>query len=184
MEKIKFSYNWNNKLTNKAFTTIRLHNRQKYRQGERYEIELNGKILGVAILQDIRQTILANLNNFITYLDTGYNVAETKSILQRMYKAKPINWDVQKLDFCLLVYEKQDKAIPPYGNSKMNMLFDVEPVKQTNETCRNCKYRFSTPLNEYSRKTLQCCKYKKGYNNAGYKTIKVTDKACELFDKI
>ena len=184
METIKFSYNWNDKLTNKAFTTIRLHNPHKYRKNGRYRIECIGQLKGIAELKDIRTFTLASLNDFIAYLDTGYNVSETKAILQQMYKNKVVNWDTQQLDFCLLVYEKQDNAIPPYGSGKINMLFEVEPITQTNETCRNCKHRFSTPLNEYSRKALQCCKYKKGKNNAGYKTIKVTDKACRLFDKI
>ncbi len=39
--KIKFSFNWNNKLENKAFTTIRIHNPNKYKTGNMYEIELN-----------------------------------------------------------------------------------------------------------------------------------------------
>ena len=107
METIKFSYNWNNKLTNKAFTTLRLHNPHKYKIGLRYAIECNGQIRGVAILRDIRTFTLASLNDFITYLDTGYNVAETVQLLKRMYKNKVVNWKTQKLDFCLLVYEKE-----------------------------------------------------------------------------
>ena len=111
METINFSYNWNNKLNNKAFTTLRLHNPHKYKQGERYRIENSGQLRGIAVLKEIRTFTLASLNNFITFLDTGYNVSETKELLQRMYKAKSIDWNVQKLDFCLLVYEKQDSTI-------------------------------------------------------------------------
>ena len=113
MEIIRFSFNWNNKLTNKAFTTIRLHNPSKYRRGNRYMIECNKQALGVAILQDIRTFNLANLNDFITYLDTGYNAHQTTEILKRMYKNKAVNWQTQKIDFCLLVYEKQ-----PPNNAK------------------------------------------------------------------
>lgn len=109
METIKFSFNWNNKLTNKAFTTIRLHNPNKYRRGERYKVECNGQTKGTAILKDIRTFTVANLNDFITYLDTGYNVAETIKLLQTMYKNKSVNWNTQKIDFCLLVYENEKK---------------------------------------------------------------------------
>ncbi|KAA6335028.1 hypothetical protein EZS27_016691 [termite gut metagenome] len=109
MERIRFSNNWNNKLSNKAFTTLRLHNPHKYRQGNRYEIEWQGKVLGIAVMRDIRHTTLANLNSFVTYLDTGYNVAQTINLLQTMYKNKGVNWNVQTLDFCLLVYEKQER---------------------------------------------------------------------------
>jgi len=66
----------------------------------------------------------------------------------------------------------------------MNTLFELEEEKRPviTQTCRNCRYKFSTPLNEWSRKVLQCCEYKKGRNNAGYKTIKVTDTACMYFE--
>lgn len=106
MDSIKFSYNWNNKLSNKAFTTLRLHNDNKYKVNSRYEIELNNQIQGVATIHNIKTLTLNQLNNYITYLDTGYNVTEAKKILQTMYKNKPIDWDTQKLDFILLVYEK------------------------------------------------------------------------------
>jgi hypothetical protein len=72
-------------------------------------VECNGQPKGTAILKDIRTFTVANLNDFITYLDTGYNVAETIKLLQTMYKNRPINWNVQKLDFCLLVYENEHK---------------------------------------------------------------------------
>jgi len=107
METIKFSHNWNNKLTNKAFTTLRLHNPNKYQRGGRYMIECNGQTRGVAVLQDIRTFTIASLNDFITHLDTGYNVTETVQLFKRMYKNKSVNWETQKLDFCLLVYEKK-----------------------------------------------------------------------------
>lgn len=107
MEAIKFSYNWNNKLTNNAFTTLRLHNPRKYQRGTRYRIECNGQLRGIAELKDVRTFKISALNDFVTYLYTGYNVAETVALLQTMYKSKPIDWTAQQLDFCLLVYEKE-----------------------------------------------------------------------------
>ncbi|GHT02012.1 hypothetical protein AGMMS49525_04550 [Bacteroidia bacterium] len=115
METIRFSYNWNNKLTNAAFTTLRLHNPHKYQRGAKYMIECKGKILGVAVLHEIRTFKISDLNNFVTFLDTGYNVSETVKLLQTMYKNKVYDWNAQKLDFCLLVYEKP---------AKENRLFD------------------------------------------------------------
>lgn len=109
METIKFSYNWNNKLTNKAFTTLRLHNKGKYKQGENYEIELQGKALGVATVVDIRVIKVSQLNDFVTYLDTGYNKEKTKELLKTMYKARDIDWETQELDFVLLVFKKEEK---------------------------------------------------------------------------
>jgi hypothetical protein len=102
MEKIEFSYNWNGKLNNKAFTTIRLHNGRKYRAGKTYQIILKGEKIGTAMLKDKRVLLLEQLNEFICYIDTGYSKGETITILTRMYK----NVDLSRatFDFCLLVY--------------------------------------------------------------------------------
>jgi hypothetical protein len=107
METIKFSYNWNNKLTNAAFTTLRLHNPAKYQRGTRYRIECSGQLRGIAELKAVRTFKISALNEFVTFLDTGYNVPETVKLLQTMYKNKFIDWNTQLLDFCLLVYEKE-----------------------------------------------------------------------------
>ena len=106
---IRFSFNWNNKLNNKAFTTLRLHNPGKYKPGQRYQIELNGQPKGIATLQEKRTLKIADLNNFICFLDTGYNRNETIAILKRMYKGIDIN---AMIDFCLLVYESEPKENP------------------------------------------------------------------------
>lgn len=99
---IRFSCNWNGKLNNRAFTTIRIHNPKKYTVGKTYNIELNGKPNGEAKLYEIRVLPLSHLNNFICYLDTGYSRDETLKILQRMYKHLDLNR--VSFDFCLLVY--------------------------------------------------------------------------------
>jgi hypothetical protein len=104
---IKFSFNWNNKLTNKAFTTIRIHNPAKYKINTEYAIELKGEAKGTAILKDITILKGCNLNEFICYLDTGYSKAETTKILKRMYKG--IDVDSTLFDFCLLVYTNSAK---------------------------------------------------------------------------
>jgi len=104
---IRFSYNWNKKLDNKAFTTIRLHNPKKYIVGNEYNIEINEQQKGVALLQDKRVLGISQLNDFICYLDTGYNKEQTINMLQRMYKS--IDLQTALFDFCLLVYIKPEK---------------------------------------------------------------------------
>jgi uncharacterized protein YqfB (UPF0267 family) len=108
METLEFSYNWNNKLANKAFTTLRLHNERKYETGKVFEIKLKNSILGTAELRDKRTIRLDQLNSFITFLDTGYGVDKTKDLIRTMYKNKNINWETQLLDFCLFVYLGRD----------------------------------------------------------------------------
>jgi len=102
VEIIKFSYNWNGKLCNKAFTTIRLHNPRKYIKDNVYNIELNNEILGQAKLIDIKTITPANLNNYISFLDTGYSPNETQKILTTMYKN--VSFERVLFDFCLLNY--------------------------------------------------------------------------------
>ena len=107
IETIRFSYNWNGKLNNKAFTTLRIHNPGKYTIGKTYNIELNGEFKGQAVLREKRVLQVKQLNDFICYLDTGYNQFETLNILRRMYKA--IDLQTARFDFCLLVYKKEPK---------------------------------------------------------------------------
>jgi hypothetical protein len=100
---VKFSFNWNNKLNNHAFTTLRLHNPGKYLPGQRYQIELKGQPTGTAVLFEKRTVKMQDLNNFVCYLDTGYNRTETIGIFKRMYKGIELT---ALLDFCLFVYDK------------------------------------------------------------------------------
>ncbi len=104
---ISFSFNWNNKLQNKAFSTIRIHNPKKYQIGKMYKIELKGEALGTAVIQEIRVLKADQLNNFICFLDTGYSRTDTLNILAKMYKIE--NIQTAYFDFCLLVYTKPDK---------------------------------------------------------------------------
>lgn len=90
MNRIKFSYNWNKKLGCNAYTTIRLKNPAKYKVGEQYEIFLkNGKgwdQLANAKIVEIKEMRFSQINNYIAYLDTGYNVRQCKRVIQLMYK--------------------------------------------------------------------------------------------------
>jgi len=104
---ISFTFNWNNKLQNKAFSTIRLHNPKKYQNGKVYQIELKGEALGTAILKEKRTLKADQLNDFICYLDTGYSRTETLNMLTKMYKIE--NLQTTYFDFCLLVYTKPEK---------------------------------------------------------------------------
>ena len=51
-------------------------------------------------------------------------------------------------------------------------------------TCRTCTHRVRYSLNEYSSKIIQCCELQPSKrSNSGYKTIKVTDKACYAYKR-
>lgn len=51
-------------------------------------------------------------------------------------------------------------------------------------TCRTCKHRGRAKLNCYSNKVIQCCTQQPSKrSNSGFKTIKVTDRACFRYKK-
>ena len=96
-----FSNNWNNKLGNKAFTSIRLHNDLRYVVGDIYEVVLKGEPQGLVRLISKRFLLIDEIDDFVSYIDTGYNAQETIRLLKTMYKNKDIDWDTQFLDVCL-----------------------------------------------------------------------------------
>jgi glucuronate isomerase len=104
---VDFYYNWNNKLDNHAFTTLRFHNPSKYVIENVFRIRLKGKMLGVAELKAVKTITLHQLNPYITYLDTGYDVEQCRNILKKMYKNKNVNLETQLFDFCLFVFERE-----------------------------------------------------------------------------
>lgn len=62
-------------------------------------------------------------------------------------------------------------------------LLQEEDLVTKNETCRTCKHRRRFALNDHSTKIIQCCELQPSKrSNSGYKTIKVTDKACRLYE--
>lgn len=104
IKEIRFSYNWNNKLNCKLFTTLRRFNQEKYQAGEIYHIILKNRDrwvtdFGRAVAVDVKAIKGADLNEFICGLDTGYSVKETKVILCRMYKSD----SVEKMLFSLIL---------------------------------------------------------------------------------
>jgi len=105
---IQFSYNWNNKLGCKSYTTIRLKS-ERYKIGNTYNIYLKGLEQIEAKIINIKEFKLKDLNDYMAYLDTGYGVEETKLIIHRMYKN--ISED-QIFYFILLSKTKLKKNFP------------------------------------------------------------------------
>jgi len=106
MDRINFTYNWNNKLSGKAFTTLRLKN-PRYRIEETYEIYLKkGKegfsFLCHATIVDIKDITLSGISEYIALLDTGYYARECKEIVRKMYSKSQPDWNRQLLSFILL----------------------------------------------------------------------------------
>lgn len=118
---IEFSYNWNNKLSCHAHTTLRLRNDSKYIIGQTYEETLKGRKLQDVTIVDIKYFTLNRLNNYIAFLDTGYDVLRCAEIIKTMYKKGNVNWETQELSLILLVVDKNTIEVPQAQNDKIAM---------------------------------------------------------------
>jgi hypothetical protein len=110
---VDFSYNWNNKINCKAFTTIRLSNSQKYIVDREYWIRLKSEIKSKAILRAVNHFTIDKLNDFISFLDTGYNAFECKKILRRMYPKV----DFERNTLCLILFEQVERVEVSYDQA-------------------------------------------------------------------
>jgi len=99
MQQLSFSYNWNNKFGCTAFTSLRLSGR--FNKGDKVEIVLKRVVLGQAEIVGKSKLKMADMSDFIAYLDTGYDKVKCKDILETMYKNKNIDWDTQDIFFYL-----------------------------------------------------------------------------------
>lgn len=101
-QNIRFTYNWNNKLSCKVFSTLRLQN--WIEEGKKYSIFLKDVYQFDA--ECVRKTyyLLNELPEELCWLDTGYNGTETKKILKKMYPNA--DWTREMLILHLFVKEK------------------------------------------------------------------------------
>lgn len=106
MDVIKFSGCWNGKLKCKCFTTFRLAS-SKYQINKTYRIELKGKFIGNATIKGMRIIKLNKVNEFISFLDTGYEPGAFVNIVKRMYKNKVP--DVMQADFYYVLLKWEDE---------------------------------------------------------------------------
>ena len=106
--KTSFSRNWNGKLSKgngaRAFTTIRLHNPQKYWVGAIHAISLKGEDLGDAKIEQVKTILVSKIDSYTAWLDTGYNADATRTMLKNMYKNVGLDDDFL-VDVVLMIWE-------------------------------------------------------------------------------
>lgn len=104
MKQIIFTYNCNNKLNCKSFTSIRVS--RFYSVGEQYKVILKENkdihAMGVAEIIAVREFWLHDLNEYVSYLDTGYSVEQCQQIILRMHPK--VDFDNTKLRLLLFKY--------------------------------------------------------------------------------
>lgn len=86
MDTINFSYNWNDKLTGRYYTTLRKHQPGRFKPGKTFLTYFKRKPLHVSEVIEVKTIQVSQLNEWIARLDTGYSLEETKDILKKMYQ--------------------------------------------------------------------------------------------------
>ncbi len=111
---IKFCKNWNNKLNNKYFTTIRYLTSSKYfyyqnNEGNIFDVILKGNKVSTARLVDVSQKDLADiLTSGINYTDAALDADDFYEMMKRMYHNKDL-WDDWETKMIVLIFKNKDK---------------------------------------------------------------------------
>jgi len=106
---VKFSENWNNKLNNHSFSTIRLENHGKYIKNHVYIIVVfdvkskNFIEVGKAQLVASSSFTLGMLSDTMAFIDANMSAVKLKTMLSRMYSKKVD--DVLSCRFNMLVFQ-------------------------------------------------------------------------------
>jgi uncharacterized protein YqfB (UPF0267 family) len=126
MEEIKFSQNWNLKLNNENFTTIRIKNK-KYQIGNLFNVTLRKKYLKTIEIIEIKEFKLDKLNEFTARIDTGLSVVEAQQLIAAFYPKQ----NVFNLDFQLILC----KTIIPSGTQMefINSNYQIEFLTPSNK---------------------------------------------------
>jgi hypothetical protein len=100
-EILKFGYNWNGKLFNEYFTSIRMYNKDKYFEGAKFSGILKpGKTayrFGIIEVIKVHGFKLDDIPTISATLDTGYTKSGTIKVINNMYKHKKIDFSKQQM---------------------------------------------------------------------------------------
>jgi len=108
--KITFTYNWNNKLGNNVFTTVRIKNPEKYKLNEVYDIILSKSInkeptnQGKAKIVLIQDFLIDKVTEGIALIDTGYSRDKFIELIKTMYKNAKIDFTKHPFSLIFLKY--------------------------------------------------------------------------------
>lgn len=88
LDYLKFTHNWNGKLWTDTFTTIRIWQPEKYPVGKVFNAVMGKETYtswGVVKIIAATSFLIADLDDYAAYLDTGYSAEETRKIIVSMY---------------------------------------------------------------------------------------------------
>jgi hypothetical protein len=82
---IKFLQNWNEKLSRKEFTTIRIFDPKKYKRGDLKRIELKGNFCMYAGIYQVKKIKLCDLTSSEIKDDTGLSRVDAYAWFEKFY---------------------------------------------------------------------------------------------------
>ena len=159
---LQFYFNWNNKLDNICFSTIRLFNGSRYFPGATFDIELVAK--GQTIPKGTAQALVVykikihELGEYYARMDTSYSKEETIKIIRTMYKNKP-NINVDTADFAIVLLKK---IKPETAVQSENIKPISEKIKML-EQCPKCDAPWK--WQEVQAQSCESCGYPNSEND-------------------
>lgn len=86
MRRVNFTSNWNGKLCNDVFTTIRPYDYDKYPEFEKFEVALRDQVLGIAELAAKKAFKGSAINDITSLVDCGHTRDYLVKLLHNFYK--------------------------------------------------------------------------------------------------
>lgn len=130
MKDLNFSYNWNGKLDNDFFTTIRISD--YYNVNDEVFLLLKKTAFDTGKVMLKIETKIDKLTDLVSYLDTGYDRNTTIQLLKKMYSGIT-DWTNQKI----FIYgisrkysEKSDSIATEYAKNRIAELKKSDSVKK------------------------------------------------------
>lgn len=148
MDVIPFSTNWNNKLSAKYYTTLRLCS-AKYQVGKELMCTLQKKYIHTIQIQAVTILTFHQLNNYIIGLDMGLELEQGKTILKKMYPG--IDTSNQRLVLVLCKVIKIDTEVNK-SHSDISKQIGNNSTQEDNNTSQQQQ---ELPLQQHSHKLTE-----------------------------
>lgn len=118
---LPFTYNWNYKLNNLYFTTVRLTG--NFNVGEKVLIRYKKKICYVALVKEKRCIMLDKFNESMAFLDTAYPLKEFHQIVKLMYR----NVDLTKQPLYWYLIQRLPEPVPNTNKGVEVDYWNIDP---------------------------------------------------------
>lgn len=136
MEAINFKQNYGGKLFNDWFSTVRLHDPEKFINGNSLEVYLRKYNMGIAQIVAVRTFYFHQIRDVLAQIECGNNASYLATILQSIYGQHVRLEKEDKLDHVVLRYtrrniEMQAALMNDWWKEKVGQQENSSTYKQT-----------------------------------------------------